>query len=176
MKFTSDQHFFHKNICKFEPKSRPYGSVFEMNSSLITAWNTQVTKDEEVFFLGDFSFGSKHDTIQLAQQLNGRKHLIMGNHDKHSRNMYLECFASVQDYVVIHLAKGVRIQMAHKPERIVPGTDMWGICGHVHSSWRIDREKHIINVGWDAWGKFLDHNMITHIINGGYSGSDKSNL
>lgn len=41
--FTSDTHFFHRNIIKY--CDRPFETVKEMNEDLITLWNTTVPKD-----------------------------------------------------------------------------------------------------------------------------------
>ena len=53
--FTSDTHFFHEGIIRF--CNRPFGSVEEMNETLIRNWNEKVPEDGTVFHLGDFAFG-----------------------------------------------------------------------------------------------------------------------
>lgn len=80
MKFyISDTHFFHNNVLKFD--NRPYKNVDEMNEDLISNWNSQVSNADEVYFLGDFSFGKTNKTNEALKQLNGIKYLIKGNHD-----------------------------------------------------------------------------------------------
>jgi calcineurin-like phosphoesterase family protein len=82
--FSSDHHFFHRNILKYEAQARPFTTIEEMHHHLITAWNTAVSADDEVFYLGDFAMASRRQQEQVAevvQQLNGRKILIQGNHD-----------------------------------------------------------------------------------------------
>jgi calcineurin-like phosphoesterase family protein len=78
--FTSDQHYGHKNICRFS--DRPYKSVEEMNESLIEKHNAVVTSQDVVWYLGDFAFMPPDETKNILRRLNGQKNLILGNHDK----------------------------------------------------------------------------------------------
>ena len=48
---TSDQHFYHSNIIKY--CNRPFKSAEEMNEAMFTRWNSTISKDGKVFFLGD---------------------------------------------------------------------------------------------------------------------------
>ena len=76
--FTSDQHFGHFNIIRL--CSRPFGTVEEMDEALLSKWNAKVKVDDTVYILGDLFFrAAKVEPILKA--LNGRKHLIVGNHD-----------------------------------------------------------------------------------------------
>ena len=80
--FTSDHHFFHKNILKYEAKYRPFTDVEEMNHTLIQIWNDTVAATDEVYYLGDFAFcASVEQAWSILDQLNGIKYLIKGNHD-----------------------------------------------------------------------------------------------
>ena len=84
--FTSDQHFGHANILKYESKNRinqwgrPFRSVDEMDEYLIDRWNESVNHTDEVYVLGDFSF-KRSFMEEYLPLLNGRKFLIVGNHD-----------------------------------------------------------------------------------------------
>lgn len=77
--FTSDLHFWHKNICKY--CNRPYESVEEMNEGIIQNWNSVVQEDDVVFVLGDLSFCGIEKLRLLISQLKGNIFLIQGNHD-----------------------------------------------------------------------------------------------
>ena len=76
---TSDTHFNHVNILRY--CNRPFGSVEEMNEALIRNWNERVDPEDTVYFLGDFAFGPRGEHESFFLRLNGRKHLIQGNHD-----------------------------------------------------------------------------------------------
>jgi calcineurin-like phosphoesterase family protein len=77
--FTSDLHFWHKNICKY--CDRPYESVEEMNEAIIQNWNAVVQEDDVVFVLGDLGFCGIEKLRLLISQLKGKIFLIQGNHD-----------------------------------------------------------------------------------------------
>lgn len=88
--FTSDHHFGHKNILEYEKDHRPFSTVEEMNEVLIERWNSVVNSKDVVYHLGDFAFGKRN--VQIAERLNGKKRLIMGNHDVYPANDYLKYF------------------------------------------------------------------------------------
>jgi calcineurin-like phosphoesterase family protein len=84
----SDLHLDHTNIIKY--CNRPYADTEAMNKALIENWNSVVGEDDTVFCLGDFCLGDKDTIINLGKQLNGKKFLILGNHDHGSKSTYKE--------------------------------------------------------------------------------------
>ena len=81
-----DLHFNHRNIIKY--CSRPFDSVEDMNEQLIKNWNSVVGKNDIVYVVGDFALCGKQKIIEFGQCLNGRKRLILGNHDQASIETY----------------------------------------------------------------------------------------
>lgn len=85
---VSDTHFGHANIIRY--CNRPFSSVEEMNEKMIDNWNQLVTIHDHVYHLGDVYFGS--ETSNFFHRLNGKKRLILGNHDNGKdqklRNMF----------------------------------------------------------------------------------------
>jgi calcineurin-like phosphoesterase family protein len=81
--FTSDTHFGHHNIIKY--CGRPFKDANDMNESFIRNWNSVVGVDDDVYHLGDVSFMSKQQTINIIKKLNGRIYLVSGNHDRNYR-------------------------------------------------------------------------------------------
>lgn len=80
--YISDTHFLHTNILSMQP--RPFASIEEHDEHLINQWNSVVGEDDIVYHLGDFGFSlnDKADKIQwIFSRLNGRKRLVIGNHD-----------------------------------------------------------------------------------------------
>lgn len=84
--FTSDLHLNHFNVIRF--CNRPFNSLEEMNSVLIENWNKKVKSSDTVYVLGDFIFmGNSFSVRNILQQLNGKKILIIGDHDKPTKNI-----------------------------------------------------------------------------------------
>ena len=88
---SSDLHFGHRNILKYCPKRiekiKEYcdkkgliltdDNIIEMMDKwLIDLWNSQVTKKDTVYILGDFSFHNAEDNKKLLAKLNGNKFLF----------------------------------------------------------------------------------------------------
>lgn len=77
--YISDLHFGHRAVIDFEP--RPFLDVDEMDRVLIQLWNSRVTKNDQIYVLGDFAFHNEKPYSWYLKQLKGQKHLIIGNHD-----------------------------------------------------------------------------------------------
>ena len=106
--FTSDTHFFHKNIIQF--CQRPFNDINDMQEKLISNWNNTVPKDGIVFFLGDFAFGNSTEWIKIIKQLNGYIYFILGNHDlqncnnlKHLENENSTCLSHMAYIKIIEI-------------------------------------------------------------------------
>lgn len=78
---TSDLHFYYAS----DPKvgKRRFQTAEEKNEFLVRQWNETVGEDDEVYLLGDVSDGNGEETGRILARLNGRKYLIIGNHDKY---------------------------------------------------------------------------------------------
>lgn len=79
--YWADIHFNHQRIPLFCPNTRPFTSMKQMNETLIQKWNSRITNEDNIRFLGDFAFGDKELFSGFFNRLNGKKHLIIGNHD-----------------------------------------------------------------------------------------------
>ena len=77
--FTSDLHLGHRNIIRL--CGRPFASLEGMDETLVRRWNRKVGQDDNVFVVGDLFFRAE-DPEGLLKRLNGRKTLILGNHDR----------------------------------------------------------------------------------------------
>lgn len=147
--FTSDTHFGHENIIKY--CARPFASVEEMDAEIIKRWNATVSKTDIVYHLGDFAFGRK-GTREYAQsvllQLNGRIHLILGNHDQEER--LPQGFESIETFREIEV-DGQKIVLFHYGMRTwrhdLRGT--WHLYGHSHGG--LAPYGKSCDVGVDSW-------------------------
>ncbi len=128
---TADTHFCHKNIIKY--CNRPFSSVEEMNEILIQNWNSCVKKNDRIFVLGDFCLGGKDKVIEIGKRLNGRKTLILGNHDSCALKTYYEAgFEAVSKYPLFVY----NYLLSHEPIKPIKdtfgSTQLFNIHGHLH--------------------------------------------
>jgi calcineurin-like phosphoesterase family protein len=159
--FVSDTHFGHANVIKY--CDRPFESVEGMNRTLVANWNSVVQQDDIVYHTGDFSFMNEKETEKVIQQLNGRKHLIRGNHDKMFKksDALHKYFESVSDYKEIHVhlkdGSSQMIVLCHFPmitwHKIHRGS--WMIHGHCHGNLKpYPMKAKIMDAGVDPCGFF----------------------
>lgn len=95
-----DCHFGHRNIIKY--CNRPFTNVEEMTEGLIKNWNSVVGKNDIVYVVGDFALCGKQKIVEIGNRLNGRKRLILGNHDQASANTYREAgFEFVYNHSIV---------------------------------------------------------------------------
>ena len=149
--FTSDLHFNHTNILKYQKHTRPYSSVVEMNRAIISRWNSIISPKDEVWVLGDFFMGNHKESVELIKYLNGHIHLIRGNHDYFSHKEEKELFASVQDYKVLRYEKDKYI-LCHYPIEEWDGCYYGRIHLHGHCHGNLQRKlPNRFDIGWDVF-------------------------
>ena len=79
--YIADLHFYH-GAMNDRMDRRGFANVEEMNEYMINKWNQKVRENDEVVIIGDLSWGNVEETCELTRQLNGRRYLIQGNHDR----------------------------------------------------------------------------------------------
>jgi calcineurin-like phosphoesterase family protein len=167
--FTSDTHFLHPFVARL----RGFPDPAAHDEEIITRWNAVVRPDDLVWHLGDVGMGPPGPVLTQVARLNGRIHLITGNHDpcwpghRDSRKVqrrWMEAFESVQAYAKIRLGDDT-VLLSHFPyegggdhtaeERYKQyrfrDEGAWLLHGHTHLPDRLDGP-HQIHVGLDAWG------------------------
>lgn len=125
--FTSDTHFGHKGVIRH---GRPFSSVEEMDAVLIARWNERVALRDEVWHLGDFCVNRKWWN-KIRPQLNGRIHLVLGNHDDPSEAA--KWVESVQEVKYLR-HEGLRFYLSHYAHRVWRRSDdgSFHLYGHSH--------------------------------------------
>jgi calcineurin-like phosphoesterase family protein len=146
--FSADQHFGHEAVLQF--CDRPFKNIDHMDKMLIKNHNELVQPDEDVYYIGDFAWWGpqKADRIgNIIKKLNGKKHLILGNHDRLKPFTYIEYgFTSVHTSLSLHEDKFV---LAHDPSvATILNRGQTLICGHVHQLFR--QVGNAYNVGVDV--------------------------
>ena len=140
--FTSDTHFNHTNILKYESETRPFETIEEMNEVLISNWNSVVKEDDIVYVLGDFFMGTLDSIEPIYNRLNGKVILIRGNHDTKNRlKIYEELGIEIKDIEYLNY-KGRFFILCHFPiasEEFIKmvirdNSEVVNLYGHIHSN------------------------------------------
>ena len=134
--FISDLHVGHTNVLSFD--NRPFKSIEEHDEILIENWNSVVGMDDDVYLLGDISWHNATKTIEIFNRLNGRIHLIRGNHDNRLlKNRELQSrFCEITDYKELDIGGGKGIVLCHYPIPCFKNHyyGWYMLYGHVHTS------------------------------------------
>ncbi len=156
---TSDNHWGHANVIKYS--KRPFSDVYEMNESMIDAWNKKVPKGAVVYHLGDFAFMKPKKIVNLIRRLNGSIRLVKGNHDKGVLNPEVKkCFAWIKDYYESKTDDGTKVVMCHYPfmtwNKSHHGS--WNLHGHCHGSLKAPPTKRM-DVGVDTTSDYAPYSF-----------------
>ena len=137
---TSDWHFNHNKPFIYEP--RGFTNVYDMNSAIIKNYNKIVTMNDEVWCLGDCMLGDNIEGLKLIKQLNGKIHIIAGNHcSEIRRELYKTCYniVEVRDAAFLHYNK-YHFFLSHFPcicsnfdyDKPLKARTI-NLCGHTHT-------------------------------------------
>lgn len=128
----ADTHFHHANVIAY--CGRPFRDVNHMDEILIRNWNNTVGNQDLVYMLGDFCLSSKFEVNEaLCSRLNGRKVLVMGNHDRMQPIKYLQAGFRTATRKPIMVDPGVILmhEPFADPAAYVDPKSIY-IFGHVH--------------------------------------------
>lgn len=137
--FTSDTHFRHTSL--LAKGERPFASVEEMDEQIIRNWNAVVGTDDLVWHLGDFAVSEDAEIVaSIFGRLNGRKRLILGNHDYERPGVIKPMIAALswdgepRDIFETVTDDGRRLVLCHYPLRTWPGhkKGSFHFFGHAH--------------------------------------------
>ena len=140
---TADEHYFHEGMITH--CGRPFDNVHEMNNLMINCNNKNIKKNDEVYHVGDFMWGEDYEMLKtLLKRLNGRHHLILGNHDRFKPFDYIEA-----GFITVHTALWIEdMVMVHDPSVYTFCKKELGILvhGHVHELYKKVPDKPVVNV------------------------------
>lgn len=151
--FTSDDHFFHKNILTYS--KRPFKDITEMNEMLIKNWNSVVNSEDHVYNLGDVAFCNNTELDKILYRLNGKIFHIKGNH---CGNIKTDRFEWSKDYFELNIQdkdvkKGSQlIVLCHYPLATWNHSYKGSISlhGHCHGNLKKDFNLYRMDVGVDC--------------------------
>ena len=175
--FTSDLHLGHKNILKLS--NRPFGEIEHHDDTIINNFNKVVKNEDIVYILGDISFNQSYNSYkQIFTRLNGKKYIIIGNHD--NKQNLIRCqkeglVISVCESKTIQIGSD-RIFLSHYPHREWSGyyNGAYHLYGHCHCN--LDDYKQSTDIGIDVWEyapvswseikEYIDKNCEPNVIEG----------
>ena len=131
--FTSDLHLGHANIIRH--CNRPFSSVEEMDETLIRNWAKRVKANDTVYVLGDLMFRNQKSPEEYLSRLKGKKHLIIGNHDKDwIKKCKLEDFFESVNGLDYFSDGQHQMTLCHFPMMSWPrNTKAYMVFGHIHN-------------------------------------------
>lgn len=148
--FTSDTHFGHAKIIEY--CRRPFASVDEMDEAMIRSWNEVVGEGDDVWHLGDFAAYRDGRLDGIFWRLNGRKRLVIGNHDEENPNVLALPWAEPPVPMrLISLEGKKRIFLCHYPLRAWPKLSRGAIHLHGHVHGRLPGSRISADAGVDCW-------------------------
>jgi len=142
--FTADWHLWHENIIGF--CNREFKTCRQMHKRILYEHNNLVQKDDILYIIGDVYWkNSMEELKRILENYNGRKILVLGNHDRMKPFDYIEAGFSqvatsleVQEFILVH-DPCYSVINPHRPH----------ICGHVHTLFK--KVGNVLNVGVDVW-------------------------
>lgn len=153
--YISDLHFFHENL-NHGMDCRGFENKEAMNEYMITQWNSRVKKNDEVVILGDFSIGKAEQTQEILKRLQGKKYLIVGNHDYFLNDKAFDrsLFQSIDYYKEMHdnnrkvILSHYPVMCYHGQNRITNGGNptTYMLYGHVHNTFDEQLVNHFQNI------------------------------
>lgn len=162
---TSDLHFDHRRVVEYTDRSEVITQEHH-TEWLIDIWNSQVSKSDKVFHLGDFSFSHKYNEIaSVVKQLNGQKFFLKGNHDRSEVLDRLKDEYLIQDWWQYKEIKiqGTTACLFHFPIVSWHKRSYGSLClhGHTHSSLP-QASGRILDVGIDnAYKLYGEHRLFS---------------
>ena len=93
--FSSDTHFGHDREFIFGP--RGFKDINEMNEAIVRKFNAIVSDEDELYLLGDCILGDTEQNIEYLKRLNGKIHIILGNHDTMARQSAYKSLNNILD-------------------------------------------------------------------------------
>lgn len=158
--FTSDWHFCHDK--EFIWKARGFSSVDEMNEELVRRHNSIVNADDDVYVLGDLMLsGQDHEKgLRYVRRMNGRLHIICGNHDSEERKKLYKTLPNVVEVTDAKYLKmrGFCFFLCHYPsdtsnldfDKIPFQRILFNLHGHTHQTADFLFKSNMLHVGVDS--------------------------
>ena len=149
--FTSDLHFDHQTLLEWRHDIHgiDFISTQDMNEWIVENHNKVVRKKNDiVWILGDVSWTV--EGLENLKLMNGRKRLILGNHDTEGRGLDIHAFLPY--FESIHgVIRKYDFVMSHAPIHPQELIYRWkaNVHGHIHHKEKDIGDKRYLNVNID---------------------------
>lgn len=132
-----------------------------MNEAIVRNHNSVVALEDDVYVLGDLMLGDNEKGIECIRRMNGKLHIVYGNHDTSQRKqLYSQLSNFVEGAEAISLKyKKQNFFLSHYP-CITSNNDydkplkqrLLNVCGHTHTTnkWQDKNIGYIYHVEMDA--------------------------
>ena len=148
--FTSDTHFGHQKEFLWAP--RGFNSIEEHDEAIIHNWNEVVGPNDDVYHLGDVMLNDNEHGLECLKKLNGKIHIIIGNHDTDTR---IELYKTCPNIVSVDYAKEIKIGKYY----------LW-LCHYPTITANYDDDKpwakHLINIFGHTHQQYKFYEIIKH--------------
>jgi calcineurin-like phosphoesterase family protein len=144
--FTSDWHFGDERM---ELLGRPFANAKEAQEAVLAPLR-ELSPTDDLYVVGDAAVDEKW--LEAIKTVHCRKHLIRGNYDRLSNEVYWQYFNTVIDSTMLSLtdptgeSEPIWAHLVHYPTKSSP--NCFNIVGHIHGCWKV--QKNMLNVSIDA--------------------------
>lgn len=163
-KFIADTHFSHPLLISKDRKSkdgtalpqlREFDSMPAHDEAMVESWNDCVRPTDTIYHLGDFGWwrAPLEDLERVFKRLNGRKILVVGNHD----SVEVQRFGWEQViHGVVHWtdSDGQKIIGSHHPSREWDGWHSGALHFHGHTHNTLPSSRRSMDIGVDHMGRW----------------------
>lgn len=137
---TSDLHFGHDR--EFVWGARGFKSIEEHDAEIIKRWNEVVTAEDDVYILGDLMLGDNAHGIHCLSQLNGKLHILTGNHCTSTRQKLYHTLENMVEFCSCATTikyKKKQLYLSHYPTitsnmEANPHQAVFNLYGHTHQT------------------------------------------
>lgn len=140
--YAADLHLGHRSMPKYEKAAHVPNApdtVEDRDRLIMENWNATVSRNDDVWILGDVAYAPETAFLRLMRQLNGHKRIVMGNHDKTWVRKFAQTHkgdvVDVVDYARIS-DKGRKVVLSHYPIAFwdCQHQGAYHLYGHVHTT------------------------------------------
>ena len=171
---TSDLHFCHNR--EFIWGARGFKSIEEHDAEIIKRWNEVVTAEDDVYILGDLMLGDNAHGIHCLSQLNGKLHILTGNHCTSARQKLYHTLENMVEFCGCATTikyKKKQLYLSHYPTitsnmEANPHQAVFNLYGHTHQTTNFyNGQPFMYHVGVDSHNCYpvLLDDVITEIKN-----------